>query len=156
MKKYIKLILILLSIVAIIAVTTQSVYASVIDTNQYNPGSVSTSDTGRITDITASVLKIIRYIGIVVTAIVITIIGFKYILGSAEEKANYKEGLVPLIIGCILLIATTSIPSLIVSVVGNNGAAEARTYTVTCPNCSRTWETSIMGPYQCPNCGHIF
>ena len=30
------------------------------------------------------------------------VIGVKYILGSVEEKASYKETMVPYIIGCIL------------------------------------------------------
>jgi hypothetical protein len=41
------------------------------------------------------------------------IIGFKYIIGSVEEKANYKATMLPYIIGCVLAVSGTSIVSFI-------------------------------------------
>ena len=59
------------------------------------------------------ILGAIRNISIVVSVITLMIIGLKYIIGSAEEKANYKETMIPYIIGCILAVSGTTIVSFI-------------------------------------------
>ena len=59
------------------------------------------------------VLGAIRNISVVVAVITLMIIGFKYILGSVEEKANYKATMMPYIIGCILAVSGTTLVSFI-------------------------------------------
>ena len=59
------------------------------------------------------ILGAIRNISIVVSVITLMIIGLKYIIGSAEEKANYKETMIPYIIGCILAVSGTTLVSFI-------------------------------------------
>ena len=49
------------------------------------------------------ILTIIRGISIIVALISITIVGLKYIVGSVEEKAQYKEKLIPIAIGAVLI-----------------------------------------------------
>ena len=113
MKVYKKIVLVLLLIIATLLVFNTIVNGAVVDTNSYNPGPVSAGDAGKLTTSTAKIVKVIRYIGIVATTIVIAIMGLKFIFSSAEEKANYKEGMIPLIVGCLLIILTTTIPSLV-------------------------------------------
>ena len=60
-----------------------------------------------------TVLGIINVIGIVCSIIVLIILGIKYMLGSVEEKADYKKALIPYIIGFFLLVSATTIPNLI-------------------------------------------
>lgn len=55
----------------------------------------------------------IRAIGTVLSVVILIIIGIKYMLGSAEEKANYKETLFPYIIGAFLLFTGSILPQLI-------------------------------------------
>lgn len=59
------------------------------------------------------ILGAIRNISVVVSVITLMIIGVKYILGSVEEKANYKQTMIPYIIGAILAVSGTTLVSFI-------------------------------------------
>lgn len=59
------------------------------------------------------VLGFIRNISIVVSVIVLMTIGVKYIIGSVEEKANYKQTMVPYVIGCIMAVSGTTLVAFI-------------------------------------------
>lgn len=59
------------------------------------------------------ILGAIQNIGIVVSVVMLMVIGIKYMLGSVEEKANYKKTLVPYLIGALFLFTGTLIPQLI-------------------------------------------
>lgn len=59
------------------------------------------------------ILGAIQSIGVGVSVIVLAIIGIKYMVGSVEEKAKYKENMKPYIIGIIFLAGATSIPNFI-------------------------------------------
>lgn len=80
----------------------------------YKPNDIG--DQPELVDATSKILKYIRYIGIVLSVIILTVIGFRYILSSAEEKASYKENILLYVVGCILLMVSTTIPSLIYQV----------------------------------------
>ena len=41
------------------------------------------------------------------------VIGVKYILGSVEEKADYKKAMIPFLIGTVLITATSTIVRII-------------------------------------------
>lgn len=75
---------------------------STIDPSDYKPDELSNVETELIFNKTGVILAAIRNISIVTSVIVLMVIGVKYILGSVEEKASYKETMVPYIIGCIL------------------------------------------------------
>ena len=55
------------------------------------------------------VLGTIQVIGIVIAVIVITILGIKYMVGSVEEKAEYKKTMIPYIVGVAFLVSITTI-----------------------------------------------
>ena len=59
------------------------------------------------------IFSTIRNIGIVLSVVILIIIGIKYMLGTVEEKANYKETLLPYIIGAFLLFTGSVVPQLI-------------------------------------------
>jgi len=59
------------------------------------------------------VLAIINIAGVVVSVIALCIIGLRYIIGSTEEKAKYKEILIPYIIGIFILGGGTTIVNII-------------------------------------------
>lgn len=56
---------------------------------------------------------IIQVIGSVLAVIIIIVIGIKYMVGSVEQKAEYKKTFMLYLIGAILLFAGSSIPKLI-------------------------------------------
>ena len=67
------------------------------------------SDTSNITTLGANIVNIIQVVGIVISIIVLLVIGIKYIIGSAEQKAEYKKTMIPYIVGALLIFAGTSI-----------------------------------------------
>ena len=64
------------------------------------------------------VLGIIRAFGIIASVISLAIIGIKIMYGSVEEKANYKQTLIPWAAGAVMLLAMTTIPSLVYNAIG--------------------------------------
>lgn len=60
-----------------------------------------------------NILGIIQIIGIVTSVVVLMGIGIKYMLGSVEEKAEYKSSLKPYIIGAFVLFTGTTLPNII-------------------------------------------
>lgn len=59
------------------------------------------------------VVSIITTIGIVVSVIVIAVIGIKYMLGSAGERAEYKKTLLPYLIGAALTFGASTFAQII-------------------------------------------
>ena len=62
---------------------------------------------------TNNILGIIQAVGTVVSVGALIAIGIKYMLGSVEEKADYKQTLKPYIIGAFILFTGTTLPNLI-------------------------------------------
>ena len=66
----------------------------------------------------ATIVAWVRNIGVIVAVLALTIIGFKYMLaGAAEEKAQYKETMVPVVIGIVMLLGGILLVSAIISLV---------------------------------------
>lgn len=111
MRKTKKVFLIL--IITFLLVNIFSEVFATINPSDYEPGKITEEDTSYIFAKTSMILGAIRNISIVVSVITLMVIGFKYIIGSAEEKANYKQTMGPYIIGCIMAVAGTSLVSFI-------------------------------------------
>ena len=87
----------------------------VINPDYYDPSKEGISDEAKsiVTRKVGGVLGWIRNIAVVVSVITLMLIGLKYIIGSASEKAKYKETLIPWVIGCIVSVAGTTLVSFI-------------------------------------------
>ena len=110
MKKTIKIISILFLLILLIFSTTTYVQADIdIKPDEYKPEKITAQEGGKI-------LRIIRNCGAIASIVVMSIIGLKYMLASLDEKANYKENMIPYIVGCALLATCTTIPSIIYNI----------------------------------------
>lgn len=80
-----------------------------------DPGSwkPTIEDDSGLTDKAGNIYAIISTIGIIIAALALAGIGIKYMLGSVEEKAEYKKSMRPYIIGILLLGLATSLPVII-------------------------------------------
>ena len=58
-------------------------------------------------------LGYINVIGVVVSVIVVGIVGIKYMIGSVEEKAEYKKTVLGYLIGAGLLFSATTLPNIL-------------------------------------------
>ncbi len=63
----------------------------------------------------------IRIIGTVLSVIILIVIGIKYMLGSVEEKADYKKTMMPYIYGTFFLFTGSFIPQIIFDFIKNIG-----------------------------------
>ena len=52
------------------------------------------------------------------SVVALMIIGVKYMLGSVEEKAEYKKTMRPYVIGAFMLFGITNLLGILVSVIG--------------------------------------
>ena len=60
-----------------------------------------------------NIVKVITSIGVVISVMVLIILGIKYMMGSVEEKAEYKKTLLPYLIGASLVFGASVIAQLI-------------------------------------------
>lgn len=81
--------------------------------DEYDPTNTR-QDSPVTTKLTAKVVRWLRNFGVIVGVIVLTLIGVKYMLAAgAEEKAQYKETLIPVVIGVVMLIGSLTLISAI-------------------------------------------
>lgn len=66
---------------------------------------------------TNSVVRIIQVIGSIVSVAVLIVLGIKYMVGSVEEKAEYKRTLMPYLVGSVLFFAIVNITGIIYTLV---------------------------------------
>lgn len=72
--------------------------------------------TGNLTNVGANIVSIITTIGIVVAVVVLLVLGIKYMIGSASEKAEYKKTMIPYLVGAVLIFGASAIAKAVVSV----------------------------------------
>lgn len=88
----------------------------IIDTNKYAPGN-DAMDSPKAAAIAGTVLNVVQVIGIILAVGCISIVGIQYMVGSVEQKAEYKKTMTAMIVGAILLVSTTTIVKVIYSTV---------------------------------------
>lgn len=102
----------ILIVFSIIILLTSILYTSLaVNPNDYRPSDPTPTESREITIRVGKILGAVRNISVVVSVISLMIIGVKYMLGSVEEKANYKATMKPYIIGCILASSGTTLVS---------------------------------------------
>ena len=69
---------------------------------------------GKLGDTPNKILGIIQVVGTIISVGVLMVLGIKYMLGSAQEKAEYKKTFIPYVVGAILLFAAVNIANMIV------------------------------------------
>lgn len=63
-----------------------------------------------------SFYNILLTIGIIVAVLAGMIIGIRFMIGGAEEKANIKEMLVPYVVGCVIVFGAFAIWKIVVTI----------------------------------------
>ena len=99
-------------LVASIAGTVLAVDPNTVLNGLDGNGNVQTND---LTKVGNNIVTIIQVVGIVIAVIVLLVIGIKYMMSSASEKAEYKKTMIPYIVGAVLIFAGTSLVRVIYS-----------------------------------------
>ena len=121
MKKYSKIVSTLVLIMLIMVTMSTTVLADPPAPNPpvqgqgYAPNKVvaNTSNTDAIKDIGYRIFGIVQVVGTILAVVILVVLGIKYMMGSAEEKAEYKKTMIPYIIGAILIFAASSIANMV-------------------------------------------
>lgn len=110
MKKTLKILSVLLVVIILITCASNVLAA------ELKPGDITATYTGDASELQTKAGKImgmIRNVAVIASVIIIMILGVKYMLGSVEEKADYKKSFIPLIVGIVLVVSATAIASFI-------------------------------------------
>ena len=115
MKKAIISIIAILLLSIIVSCTFTSVQAVGIDVITVDPGAYQGDEGGNfdLTPIVNTIVWAVRVIGTAISILMLTILGIKYLIGSVEEKAEYKKTMWPYLLGAIFLFAGSTIVNII-------------------------------------------
>ncbi len=105
-KKVLKIVSTLLMIIMLVTVSV----SSFADGEMITPGTLegTYSDSTQLQTIGQRIIGFLQTVGVIISVIILIVIGIKYMLGSAEEKAEYKKTLMPYFIGAILIFAASA------------------------------------------------
>ncbi len=79
----------------------------------------NTSGTTYIQTTGNKIIQIVSTIGSILSVIVIIVLGIKYMMGSIEEKAEYKKTMLPYLIGSAFIFAASNIANIVFQVAIN-------------------------------------
>lgn len=114
-KKTMKILAFVVTLFMVIAMMSSVVNAASgvnLTPNQITANIDSNSQT-QIKSVGGKIVGIIQVIGIVIAVVVIMVVGIKYMMGSVEEKAEYKKTMMPYIIGAVLIFAGSTLANVV-------------------------------------------
>ena len=116
MKKISKVLIMIIIILTIVFGFVSTVYA-------LNPliekVDEAASGNDEVAGMGGKIVGIVQTVGTVIAVAILVVLGIKYVMGSAEEKANYKKSMIPYLIGAVLVFATTNIVGVLFSAIGD-------------------------------------
>lgn len=110
-------LLILIFTLLIIAIPCAS--NAIENPDDYRPNELQASDVARFETYAGRVAGFIQIIGTIVSIGALMVIGIKYMISSAEEKAEFKERLFPYVIGAILLFGASNLVNIVYVILKN-------------------------------------
>ncbi len=117
MKRTIKILSVAIMLLIALTVTVDAASSGVAP-GTYTGGGASVDS---INSIGNQVIQIVSTIGSIASVIVLVVLGIKYMMGSAEEKAEYKKTLLPYIIGAAFVFAASTIATVVFNFTTNLG-----------------------------------
>lgn len=100
-----------------LAAGTDGQVSTTITPNDYKPESESDANgADRLKDLGNVIIGFLQIVGSVVSVLVLLIIGIKYMIGSAEEKAEYKKSMTPYVLGAVMVFAITNILKIVAGI----------------------------------------
>lgn len=118
MKKTIKILLIICVLVSVFC-TTISMASSGVNPKGYTGENVT--GLNDVTKVGNQIITVVSTIGSIASVIILVVLGLKYMMGSAEEKAEYKKTLLPYVIGAGLVFAASTIATVVYNFTSNIG-----------------------------------
>lgn len=126
-----------IAIIAILVILTITSFTGIVNAtiqpDDYKPSDLDQTDYYKPFKMAGVILNAITITGVVVAVITVMFLGIKYMVGSVEEKAEYKKTMMPILVGMILLFCTSTIVSIIWNVTTSIKPSSSST-TTSIPN----------------------
>lgn len=123
MKKQVKIVSIILVImIALMAVSNVVLAAPDLSADIKDMANGSGNQPKEVLNLGKTIVSIMQTVGIVVAVVVLLVLGIKYMMGSAEEKAEYKKTMIPYLVGAILIFASTTIVNVVYNIANSFNA----------------------------------
>lgn len=120
MKKSLKIFaVVLMAMLVVFSVSTFSYADSAKDVVTGINANMTDIDPNGMKSIAGRVLGLLQIVSAILAVILIAYLGFKMVLGSANEKADVQKQFIPLIIGVTIVFAATSIANLLLGIMGS-------------------------------------
>lgn len=113
LKIFIMIAIILILFIPIVYASTPST----INPGEWKPSNFNPNDMDEVVDAAGIIVSVIRTLGIIVSVIVLLIIGIKYMVGSVEERADYKTSMKPYLIGVLIFFGLSQFLAVIIDIV---------------------------------------
>ena len=81
------------------------------DGKYYEPSDLG--DEPKLKEKAGTILGVINVVGVVVSVVTLMVVGIKYMMGSVEEKAEYKKTMGMYLIGAFLVFSITTLPNIL-------------------------------------------
>lgn len=121
MNKTVKVISTILMVLLIVSMFSSVVMASVADKVDSITSKVPDGAEGKINTLAGNIIGVLTTVGIAVAVIILLILGIKYMMGSASEKAEYKKTMIPYLVGAVLIFGASGIAKIVISMTSFNG-----------------------------------
>lgn len=117
MKKSLKIFaVVLIAMLVVFSVSTSSYADSAKDVIGGINANTSGINSQGMKNIAGRVLGLLQIVSAILAVILVAYLGFKMVLGSANEKADVQKQFIPLIIGVTIVFAATSIANLLLGI----------------------------------------
>lgn len=107
--------------IVVIAVMIATICGNVLAVT--NPKDITGTNTDEFDTIGKKIIGAIQAIGSLVSVGILVVLGIKYMMGSAEEKADYKKSMIPYLVGAILIFAASALAQVVYQFVTGISAA---------------------------------
>lgn len=106
-KKISKILSIVMIAIMMISCFSTAFAATTVDPKTWDSQTGDKIKTDDLNNFSASIINVVAIIGSAAAIITLIILGIKYMMGSAEEKAEYKKTLLPYIIGAAMVFGAS-------------------------------------------------
>lgn len=100
-------------------INTIQIATGVIEPNDFEPSTPQQSDMDTVIAKSNNIISAIQIFGTIVSVISLMILGLKYMVGSIEERAEYKKTMLPYLIGTIVFFSGTQLIAILAAIVEN-------------------------------------
>lgn len=85
----------------------------------YAPDDLTESDVNSAFNLGRIIITGLTTVGIILSVMMMIVLGIRYMIGSTEQRAEYKKTLLPMFLGCIFICLSATIVAVIYNMVNN-------------------------------------